>query len=65
MRIRDEGPGFCPEAVPDPTEEERLDMPHGRGVMLIRQTMTVVEYNDSGNQVIMVKRRAHESDNQS
>ncbi len=57
MRIRDEGAGFCPAKVPDPTSEELLDVPHGRGVMLIRQTMTSVEYNALGNQVTMVKRR--------
>ena len=60
MRIRDEGPGFCPDALPDPTSEELLDVPHGRGVMLIRQTMTSVEFNAAGNQVTMVKRRAVE-----
>ncbi len=60
MRIRDEGPGFCPDSLPDPTSEELLDVPHGRGVMLIRQTMTSVEFNAAGNQVTMVKRRAFE-----
>ncbi len=57
MRILDQGCGFCPDALPDPTEEENLETPHGRGVMLIRQMMDRVDYNACGNQVTMLKRR--------
>ena len=34
--VRDEGPGFLPEDVPDPTEPHRLALPSGRGIMVIR-----------------------------
>lgn len=57
MRIRDEGEGFCPNDLPDPTDDEHVDCPHGRGVMLIKEMMDEVTYNDCGNQVIMVKNR--------
>lgn len=57
MRIRDQGAGFRPDLLPDPTDEEHLDVPHGRGVMLIRQMMDKVEYNECGNQVTMIKQR--------
>ena len=57
MRIRDAGTGFRPDLLPDPTDEEHLDVPHGRGVMLIRQMMDRVDYNDCGNQVTMFKQR--------
>jgi serine/threonine-protein kinase RsbW len=55
-RIADEGEGFDPEDVPDPTADENLDRPGGRGIMLMRNFMTRVEFNDAGNQVILEKR---------
>jgi len=45
MRIEDKGPGFNPEAVPDPTLEENLELPSGRGLMLMRTFMTRTAYN--------------------
>ena len=58
MRILDQGCGFCPESLPDPTEDENVDCPHGRGVMLIKQMMDRVDYNACGNQVSMLKLRS-------
>src|SRR4051812_18258874 len=39
VHIRDEGPGFDPTDVPDPTDIENLDRPCGRGLMLMRHYM--------------------------
>lgn len=55
--VRDEGPGFDPACVPDPTDDENLERPCGRGVMLIREFMDEVSYNECGNEVRMVKRK--------
>ena len=55
VRITDEGPGFDPADVPDPTAVENLERPCGRGLMLMRHYMTEVEYNPTGNGVIMAK----------
>ncbi|MCC7292613.1 MAG: ATP-binding protein [Phycisphaerales bacterium] len=55
--IRDEGPGFDPEAVPDPTAPERISVPSGRGIMLMRAYMDRVEYRDRGREVFFMKRR--------
>lgn len=55
--ITDEGPGFSPEDVPDPTDPENLAKPHGRGLLLMRSFMDEVRYNDIGNEVTMVKYR--------
>jgi len=55
IRISDEGPGFDYKQVPDPTLDENLDKPTGRGLMLMRAYMDVVEYNDKGNELHMVK----------
>jgi serine/threonine-protein kinase RsbW len=58
LRVKDEGPGFQPEQVPDCTAEEQLDCPGGRGVALMKAYMTRVEYNDCGNCVTMEKDRS-------
>ena len=55
--IEDEGPGFDVTDVPDPTAEENLDKPGGRGIMLMRSFMSHIEYNDVGNRLILEKRR--------
>src|SRR5690349_10617068 len=40
--IEDEGSGFRVDDVPDPTEDENLEKPGGRGIMLMRAFLTVV-----------------------
>ena len=55
VRVHDEGPGFDPSDVPDPTAVENLERPCGRGLMLMRHYMTDVVYNQSGNCVAMSK----------
>ena len=55
--IRDEGPGFGPDALPDPFAEESLTRPSGRGLTLIRSFMDVVRFNDQGNEITLFKRR--------
>lgn len=56
--VRDEGCGFVPENVPDPTTPERLRVPNGRGLMLIRSYMDEVEYRDQGRELRVVKRKS-------
>ena len=55
--IRDEGAGFDPSVLPDPTDPVNLERPSGRGVLLMKTFMDEVNYNDVGNQVEMIKRR--------
>jgi serine/threonine-protein kinase RsbW len=43
--------------VPDCTDPAHIDAPNGRGIMLMRNYMSRVEYNDVGNVVVMEKRR--------
>ena len=57
IRVTDEGPGFRPNGVPDPTRDENLQRPCGRGIMLMRSYMDKVAYSPSGNEVLMVKYR--------
>lgn len=55
IQVCDQGPGFRPNDLPDPTNPENLCEPHGRGVMLIRAYMTEVTFNATGNCVTMIK----------
>ncbi len=56
--IRDEGNGFDVSKLPDPTDPENMAHAHGRGVLLMRTFMDEVTYNETGNQVTLVKRKA-------
>jgi len=51
--IEDEGEGFDPDAVPDPAENENLEIPSGRGIVLMKSFMTDVEFQPPGNRVRM------------
>src|ERR1019366_2410633 len=55
--IRDEGPGFDPSKLPDPTDPENLLKASGRGILLIRTFMDEAIHSATGNQLTMVKRR--------
>jgi CheY-like chemotaxis protein/anti-sigma regulatory factor (Ser/Thr protein kinase) len=54
--VRDEGPGFDPAALPDPTDPANLERASGRGLLLIRTFMTEVRHNDRGNEITLVRR---------
>ena len=60
IRIEDEGPGFNPADVPDPTTDEGRERPCGRGLLLINGFMDEVKYHGRGNVVTMTKRRGSE-----
>jgi serine/threonine-protein kinase RsbW len=57
ISVRDEGRGFDPAVVPDPTAEENLTKPNGRGIMLMRTYMDEIRFTARGREVIMVKKR--------
>ncbi len=59
--IRDEGPGFNPKAIPDPTDPAYLDRPCGRGLWLIHAFMDEVRHNAQGNEITMILRKRAES----
>ncbi len=62
--VRDEGPGFDPATLPDPTDPANLDRPCGRGMLLMRTFMDNVIYNDKGNEVTLFKERDDEEDDE-
>ena len=55
VQISDDGCGFDPGDVPDPTAFVNLERPCGRGLILMRHYMTAVAFNDKGNGVLMSK----------
>ena len=55
--IVDEGDGFDPEDVPDPTLEEFIERPCGRGLMLMRAYLNMCEYSDGGRCLTMERER--------
>ena len=54
--VEDEGRGFDPADLPDPTDPENLLKAHGRGLLLVRTFMDEVSHNDRGNAVTLIKR---------
>lgn len=53
VAVEDQGEGFDPKAVPDPTDEANLEIPSGRGIMLMGAYMSEVRHVPPGNRVEM------------
>lgn len=49
--IKDEGSGFDYSALPDPTDPENLDKPHGRGIFLMRHLADAIDFKENGRVV--------------
>ncbi|MFQ5777905.1 MAG: ATP-binding protein [Terriglobia bacterium] len=54
--VRDEGPGFDPDTIPDPTADANLERFGGRGLFIIRQLMDEVVHQDRGRELRMHRR---------
>jgi serine/threonine-protein kinase RsbW len=57
IAIRDQGPGFDPEEIPDPREADKVFLHHGRGLFLMRELMDHVEHRKGGREVVLHKTR--------
>jgi serine/threonine-protein kinase RsbW len=57
--VTDEGPGFDPNALPDPIADANLLNPDGRGILFMRAFMDEVEYSfpSSGGTVVRMRKR--------
>jgi serine/threonine-protein kinase RsbW len=55
--VTDEGPGFDPDSVPEPTQPGQLDEARGRGLYLIKKLVDSVQFNEQGNSICMILRR--------
>lgn len=56
--VRDEGPGFNPSVLDDPTRPENIFRASGRGIYLIRHFMDDVKFRRGGSEIRMRKRRS-------
>lgn len=54
IRVTDEGRGFDPHQLRDPTAPANVQRTGGRGIFLIRKLMDRVEFNEQGNSVLMI-----------
>ena len=54
VRVTDEGRGFNPAAVTDPTLPRNRTRAGGRGLFLIKKLMDRVEFNERGNSITMI-----------
>ncbi len=57
IAVEDQGPGFVPADVPDPTMDENIEQPSGRGIMLIRAYMSSVAFSGTGNRIEMTYKK--------
>jgi serine/threonine-protein kinase RsbW len=58
MEVNDDGEGFDPAILPDPTAPEHISAASGRGIFLIRKLVDEVHFNEKGNTICMTLRRA-------
>jgi serine/threonine-protein kinase RsbW len=59
INVRDQGTGFNPAAVPDPTEDENIMKTSGRGIFFMRNFMDEVDWSinpEGGTTVRMIKK---------
>jgi anti-sigma regulatory factor (Ser/Thr protein kinase) len=54
--VADDGGGFDPSGVPDPTTTANLERDSGRGLFVLRHLVDQVEFNERGNRVCLVLR---------
>jgi serine/threonine-protein kinase RsbW len=53
--VTDQGQGFDPNAVPDPTAAENIGADHGRGIWVMKSVMDEVSFERGGTEVRMRK----------
>src|SRR5260221_10574513 len=53
--VKDQGQGFDPNAVPDPTAAENVGADHGRGIWVMKSVMDEVSFEHGGTEVRMRK----------
>ena len=58
VRINDEGSGFKRETIPDPTKGENIYATTGRGLTIMENFMTSVNYEGGGNTIQMTKEKS-------
>jgi anti-sigma regulatory factor (Ser/Thr protein kinase) len=63
VAVKDEGEGFDPSGIPDPTLPENLIKDHGRGLYIVRNHVDEIHFNKKGNRVLIRKYRFGKREN--
>ncbi len=58
--VRDQGPGFDPNTVPNPLAVENLEAEHGRGLHLMKLAVDEVSFERGGTEVQIRKKSGNE-----
>ena len=53
IEVIDQGPGFEPDSLPDPTAPENLEKETGRGIFIIKNLSDELEFEDEGRKMCM------------
>ena len=53
ISVEDEGSGFRPQEIPDPTRPENIENITGREVFLMSKLADSIKFNEKGNRVTM------------
>ena len=54
VSIEDQGPGFDPDKLNDPTAPENIESPGGRGVFIMKHLSDEISFQNQGRKVVMV-----------
>ncbi|HKP45124.1 MAG TPA: ATP-binding protein [Pyrinomonadaceae bacterium] len=59
ITVHDQGPGFNPADIPDPTREENILKTSGRGIFFMRNFMDTVDWSSdpSGGTTVRMKKK--------
>ena len=56
IHVDDDGRGFDPTHLPDPTHPDNLEREYGRGLFVIRHLVDDVAFNEKGNGICLTLR---------
>lgn len=54
VTVTDQGDGFKPSEVPDPTRPENIEALNGRGIFLMSKLADDIKFNEKGNEVTLI-----------
>jgi len=54
IKIKDQGEGFLPDEVPDPTIPQNIESLNGRGIFLMSRLADKIKFSKKGNTVTML-----------
>jgi len=56
VHVSDDGDGFNPDLIPDPTLPDNIEREDGRGLFVLRHVVDQVSFNEKGNAICLTLR---------